>query len=85
MTSKQKDTIEQIKIRIEKLNDFTKSSITKLSCTKHLFLYIIRERTNYPVSKNTEIFCNIQINSNGNIVKGKWNQYQALETKKEFY
>ena len=85
MTSEQKNTIEQIKIRIEKLNDFTKSSVTQLSRTKHLFLYITRERTNYGVSKNTEIFCNVQINSKGNIVKGKWNQYQALETKKEFY
>ena len=85
MTSEQKSTIEQIQSRIEKLNNFTKTSVTVLSQTKHLFVYIIRERTNYGVSKNTEIFCDVQINSKGNIVKGKWSQYQALETKKEFF
>ena len=85
MTSEQKSTIEQIQSRIEKLNNFTKTSVTVLSQTKHLFVYIIRERTNYGVSKNTEIFCDVQINSKGNIVKGKWNQYQALETIKEFF
>ena len=85
MTSEQKSTIEQIQSRVEKLNDFTKTSVTALSQTKHLFVYITRERTNYGVSKNTEIFCDVQINSKGNIVKGKWSQYQALETKKEFF
>lgn len=85
MTSQQKTTIEQITKRIEKLNGSVKVGVSNLSQTKHYFLYITQTHLNYGICEITKIFCDVQINTKGNIVKGNWDMYSPIKTKKEFY
>ncbi len=85
MTIQQETTIDQITKRIEKLNGTTNVGVSKLAQTKHYFLYITKKRVNYGVCEITTVFCDIQINTKGNIVKGKWDCYNPIREEKTFF
>ena len=83
MTTQQQNTVNQIENLISRMN----SNITfgTLNLRKgHIVMTAIRKRTN-AVADITEIFCDIDINTKGNIVKGKWNKLQPIEKTTDYF
>lgn len=68
MTNSQKNAIEQIKFKIEKWNGTQKVSIWNIE-KGHILLWIgnVKENADWITTKT---FCNIQLNTKGNKVKG---------------
>lgn len=84
MTPAQISTVNSITERVKKLNKNVIVGTSALNSKGHYFLCISNIR-NGEVAKTTTIFCDVLLNTKGNIVSGKWNQYTPIKETKEFY
>tara|TARA_R110000803_G_scaffold6446_4_gene20935 strand:+ start:1129 stop:1386 length:258 start_codon:yes stop_codon:yes gene_type:complete len=72
MTSQQKTTIDQVVKRIERLNNSQTVSVHDLR-KGHISLLVFNIKDSVDVVRTTT-FCNIEINTKGNITKGFLNE-----------
>ena len=78
MTTQQQNTIDRIILKIEKLNGKQKVNVFNIS-KGHVTLFVGNVRECFQYNRET-IYCNIEINTKGNITKGF---YDALRPKEK--
>ena len=77
MTTQQQNTIERLVTRTEKLNG-TQTVVSFDICKGHVTLYIGNVIEGFQHTRET-IFCNVEINTKGNITKGFFDALRPKE------